>query len=138
MKFIKIILSIGVLLSSFTAQAEVAVIVNAGVEDTLTSKEISRIFLGKSKKFPSGNSATPINLSSGDATREAFEASVLKKSPKQLKSYWSKQVFTGKGKPPKEHNNATEVINQVKADPSIIGYVDASAVTADVKVIASF
>ena len=138
MKIINTILPLALLFTSLSLQAEIAVIVNPAIGDALEQSEISRIFLGKSKKFPSGAAVTPINLPSGDASRKAFDSSVLKKSPRQLKSYWSKQVFTGKGKPPKEVANAAAAIAEVLANANAIAYIDASEVTVDVKVLAKF
>jgi len=60
------------------------------------------------------------------------------KSNSQFKSYWSKLAFTGKGTPPTEVANSAEMINAIKSDAASIGFVDSSAVTGDVKVIATF
>ncbi len=125
-------------LMSAQVQAEIAVIVNPANDSSLDKGEISRIFLGKKKSFPNGTSVTPINLSEGAATRGSFDSNVLNKSSSQLKAYWSKLVFTGKGTPPKEVSSDADVVAAVKSDPSAIGYVDASAVTGDVKVVAKF
>jgi ABC-type phosphate transport system substrate-binding protein len=70
--------------------------------------------------------------------RGDFEKKVLNKSASQIKAYWSKLVFTGKGTPPKEVSSDAEVINLIKSNPNLIGYVDESSVTGDVKVIATF
>ena len=118
--------------------AEVAVIVNPANNASLTESEISRLYLGKAKSFPDGAAAVPLNLAPGSAVREQFEKSVLKKSSSQIKAYWSKLVFTGKGTPPQEVASDAEIIAIVKSDPKSIGYVDAGAVTGDVKVIAKF
>jgi hypothetical protein len=47
-------------------------------------------------------------------------------------------VFTGKGTPPKVVANDAEVISLISANPNLIGYIDATAVTGTVKVIAKF
>ena len=80
----------------------------------------------------------PINLSSGNAIRSAFDQAALGKSTNQTKAYWSKLVFSGKGNPPKEVDSEAEVIELVSKNPSLIGYVDSGSVTADVKVVATF
>jgi ABC-type phosphate transport system substrate-binding protein len=58
---------------------------------------------------------------------------VTDKSGSQLKSYWSKMVFSGKGNPPKEVANSAEVLKQIAANPNAIGYVEKGAVNATVK-----
>jgi ABC-type phosphate transport system substrate-binding protein len=133
----KLLIAIGFIFSA-SAFSGVAVIVHPSNADALGDTEISRIFLGKMKTFPGGGQAIPINQSEGSAPRGDFEKKVLNKSASQIKAYWSKLVFTGKGTPPKEVSSDAEVIDLIKSNPNLIGYVDESAVTGDVKVIATF
>lgn len=126
------------LMFSASAFSGVAVIVHPSNNAALNESEISRIFLGKMKSFPGGGQALPINQDEGAGARNNFETTVLKKSSSQIKAYWSKLVFTGKGTPPKNVGADGDVMSLVKSNPNIIGYVDESAVTDDVKVIATF
>lgn len=134
----KKLLFIAGLMYSTSAFSGVAVIVHPSNSSTLSETEISHIFLGKMKSFPSGGQAIPVNQEEGTGSRGVFEGTVLKKSASQIKAYWSKLVFTGKGTPPRQVGGDTDVLNLVKANPNIIGYIDESAVTGDVKVIATF
>ena len=59
-------------------------------------------------------------------------------SKSQFTAYWAKLMFTGKGVPPKVVENEADMIDLVAKNPSIIGYVDAANVTADVRVVAKF
>jgi ABC-type phosphate transport system substrate-binding protein len=138
MNLLKKIFTATVLLISFSSFAEVSVIVNNANADTLSAKTIKRIYLGKMKAFPSGSKVTVLTLKDDAPATENFRQSALKKSNSQFKSYWSKLAFTGKGTPPKEVASAADMVNAVKADVSTIGFVDSSAVTGDVKVIATF
>jgi ABC-type phosphate transport system substrate-binding protein len=47
-------------------------------------------------------------------------------------------VFTGKAEAPIQVADYSAVINAVKSDANAIGYVDASAVTGDVKVLTQY
>jgi len=118
--------------------AEIAIITHPSNPETLDVKDISRIFTGKAKAFPNGNQAIPLNQAEGSPVTEEFNKKVLNKSASQIKAYWSKLVFTGKGTPPKEIDNAAEIISLVAANPNFIGYVDASLVDGSVKVVATF
>jgi ABC-type phosphate transport system substrate-binding protein len=132
---------IAILLSSLSvlASAETAVIVAAGNSNgSMDSATISKIFLGKSKSFPDGSHATAVDQADGNPAREAFNDKVLGKSGSQLKSYWSRLIFTGKGTPPKQHANDAAVKAAVAADPNMIGYIDAAAVDGSVKVVGKF
>ncbi|WP_331346156.1 phosphate ABC transporter substrate-binding protein [Cellvibrio sp. UBA7661] len=127
--------SLALCMSVFT-WAEVAVIVHPSAGfDSLTEDDIARVFLGKSKSFPGGAQAVPINQNEGSAARDKFNESVCKKNASQYKAYWSQLVFTGKGTPPKDAGDDAAVKALVAANPNMIGYVDASAVDASVKVV---
>jgi len=139
MKFVKSKLAVAALtLFASVAQAEVAVVVHPSNAAALDEASVSRIFLGKMKSFPGGGQAVALNQAEGNAATSEFNAKVLKKSGSQLKAYWSKLVFTGKGTPPKAVANDAEVLSLVSSNPNVIGYVDASAVTGAVKVVGKF
>lgn len=134
----RVFIIVFILCFSVTTYAGVAVVVHPSNASELGSAEISRIFLGKMKSFPGGGPAVPINQAEGAGSRGTFEKAVLKKSSSQIKAYWSKLVFTGKGTPPKEVDTDSEVLALIKSNPNLIGYIDESAVTGDVKVVATF
>jgi len=125
-------------LFSAAANASVAVIVHPSNANALDDKNISRIFTGKEKSFPDGSKALAINQEEGSPFTDEFNRKVLNKSSSQLKAYWSKLLFTGKGTPPREVSNDTEVMELIAANPNLIGYVDASKVDSSVKVVATF
>ena len=118
--------------------AEIAVIVHPSNANAMAGSDISRIFLGKSKKFADGGQAVPINQPEGSGPTGEFNEKALKKSASQLKAYWSKLVFTGKGTPPKEVANDAEVVALIAANPNMIGYVNAGAADGSVKVVQTF
>lgn len=126
------------LLVSYLANAEVAVIVNSANSSAISDTEISRLFLGKLKKYSAGDKAVPINQKFGSAIRKEFEKKVLKKSSTQVKAYWSKRVFSGKGKPPKELTSDKDILAQISANKNAIGYIDAASINDSVKVIRKF
>ena len=115
--------------------AEVSVITHPSNGDSMDVKTVSKIFLGKSKKFPGGVEAVPIEQVKTTVTHVEFHENVTHKKPSQLTSYWSRIVFTGKGQPPKEVGSDAEVVSLVSRNPNMIGYVDSSAVNESVKVV---
>lgn len=127
-----------VIFTSFTSFAEISVIVNNANTDQLNAKLIKRIYLGKIKAFPNGKKVMVYTLNDSASETETFRQSALKKSNSQFKSYWSKLAFTGKGTPPTEVASAEDMINAIKENDSAIGFIDSSAVTSDVKVVATY
>jgi ABC-type phosphate transport system substrate-binding protein len=119
-----------------TAYAGPVVIVGAKspVRD-LTKEQVSNLFLGKESKFPDGSMAVPIEQAEGSPVKDDFHSKVTSRSPAQLKSYWSKLVFSGKGSPPKEVPGSADVKKLVTANPNMIGYVDSTTVDSSVKAV---
>ncbi len=139
MNYIKHSLSVlTFLFISSVAMAEVAVIVHPSNSDAISQGDISKIYLGKIKKFPGGKQALPLDKSEGEALRVQFLDKVVKKSEQQMKSYWSRLIFTGKGVPPKILSSDAEIVETVSRNPDAIGYVDSSSVNDSVKVILAF
>jgi ABC-type phosphate transport system substrate-binding protein len=127
------------LLSSQLASAETAVIVSkSNANASIDGDVISRMFLGKTSKFPDGGQAVPIDQNDGTPARDAFNDSILGKNSSQLKAYWSRLIFTGKGTPPKQAGDDAAVKALVAANPNMIGYIDSSAVDDSVKVVHKF
>jgi ABC-type phosphate transport system substrate-binding protein len=121
---------------SAVALAEVAVIVHpSSALATMTDDDVARIFLGKTNNFPGGAQAVPVNQDEGSPVRDKFNEAVCKKNASQYKAYWSQLVFTGKGTPPKDAGKDAAVKALIAANPNMIGYIDASAVDATVKVV---
>lgn len=122
---------------SFSALAEVVVIVNPKNPVTaLTAEQATSIFLAKTGEFPSGGGqAVPIDQNEGVGLRDEFYQKSSNRDSAQIKAYWSKIVFTGKGQPPKAVANSAEVKKLVAANPNMIGYVDKAAVDASVKAV---
>lgn len=131
----KTVLLIAGLALSPLAQAEVAVIVHPSNAATLDADAISKLYMGREKSFPGGASAVPLALADTAAATNEFNDKVLKKPSSQLKAYWSKLIFTGKGTPPKEIASDAEMVKLIGSNPNMIGFVDAKAVDGSVKVV---
>lgn len=127
-----------ILLLAPCSYSEVAIIVNQANTATPDTEEIAKIFLGKTRTFSDGSPVLPLNLAEGNPQREAFTSTVLGRTSSQLKAYWSKLIFTGKGSPPKEMASDAEIIAAIESDRTAIGYVNASSAKGNVKVLHKF
>ena len=132
-----VILSLS-MISSVWVHAEIEVIVHPSNAAAMDKDAIKRIFLGKTRAFPGGGEAVPVSLKEGSPENIGFTKSVLSKSPKQLKAYWAKMVFTGKGTPPRQMDNPAKLLELIAANPSLIGFVPAGTATGAVKVVGKF
>jgi ABC-type phosphate transport system substrate-binding protein len=80
-------------------------------------------FLKKATEWGRGDTIRPIDLSGRFPARGKFTHDVLRKTSSQLRSYWSQQIFSGKGVPPPEVDSVADVIGYVLANPGAIGYL---------------
>lgn len=125
-------------LSSTTAADEVGfkVIVNPKNPITNIDRDLLRnAFLKKEAVWHNGETIRPIDLSSKSTVRVRFTRVVLKKTAAQLKTYWSQQIFSGKGVPPPELPTPADVISYVMANPGAVGYVPADVDPRSARVI---
>jgi ABC-type phosphate transport system substrate-binding protein len=118
------------LLLTLPAMAEVVVVANPkAAESSMTKDQVAQFFLGRSSAM------NPIDQPEGTPVRAEFYKKVTDKDASQVKSLWSKLVFTGKATMPKEAADSAAVKKMVASDPKAIGYIEKSAVDATVKVI---
>jgi len=104
---------------------------------SLDASQVADIFLGKTSRFPDGSIALPVDQGEESPLREKFYAQFAGKSPAQVKAWWSKIIFTGRGQPPRQAADSTEVKRIVTDNPHAIGYIDARQVDASVRVLAA-
>jgi ABC-type phosphate transport system substrate-binding protein len=121
--------------SAETAAEVVAVVATTNPVTTLSKSQIADIFLGKLTRFPDGHLVVPIDQVESSAVREAFYLEFAGKSPAQIKAYWSKIIFTGRGQPPPEVANAAAVKQFLAKNPDAIGYLERERVDDSVKVV---
>ena len=131
------VLTSSLLLSAFST-ADVEVIVHPSNGAALDQDAIQRIFLGKTRAFPGGGEAVAISANEGSPEELEFTEKVLSKNPKQLKAYWAKMVFTGKGTPPRQVDSTAELVKLISANPNLIGFIPAGTGGGGVKVVGKF
>jgi len=129
-------LALALSLVANAAAADVVVVVSStSAITTLSKAQVTDIFLGKVSRFPDGTPAIPIDQVEGSPVRDEFYVTYAGKSPAQVKSYWSKIIFTGRGQPPKAVANDVEIRKLIAANPQTISYIERSAVDSTVKIL---
>ncbi len=118
------------------AAAEVVVVVSADSPvKTLTGAELSDIFLGKKNRFPNGESAIPINQAESQPAYKEFYNDYLGRSTAQIKSHWSKLIFTGRGRPPESVASGPAAADFIAGNPNAISYIDPGLVDERLRVL---
>lgn len=127
-------LALGLAVGAVSADV-VAVVSSKSPVTTLSKNQVMDIFLGKRTSFPDGSSAVPIDQTEGSAVRDEFYSRIAGMSPAQVKAFWSKIIFTGRGQPPKTVATSLEAKKLLVENPNTIGYIDQSLVDSSVRVV---
>lgn len=99
----------------------------------LNRQELEDLYTGKTLTLPDGSPAQLLGL--GGPLRDEFFAKVLERDAAQVKAAWSKLVFSGKGRAPRELADLSQLRAALAAHPGAIAYLDASQVDASMKVL---
>ena len=135
-RIVVLLLAISPALTGAWASADVVAIVSAkNAVRALTPDQLADIFLGRVSRFPNGLLAVPIDLREGSPERDQFYAKVTGKTPAQVKAYWSKIIFTGRGQPPKAVLTDLDVKKFIAANAGAIGYIDAALLDDSVRAL---
>ena len=119
------------------AQDAYRVIVHASNPASQISKtELARIFMKKRTTWESGTAVVVVDQTERSSTRAQFSNQVLGKDVAAMKSYWQQSLFSGRGVPPVEKGNDSQVAQFVAGNESAIGYISGSVpLPAGVKVL---
>jgi hypothetical protein len=96
------------------------------------ARELSRAFvrdafLNRKTTWGGGGKIRPVHLGKRFPVRQRFTREVLRKSPAQMRAYWSQLIYSGKGLPPPEMDTPAAVIAFVLRHREAMGYLPATA-----------
>jgi ABC-type phosphate transport system substrate-binding protein len=134
MGLMSLALALGLGNSAVSADVVVAVSAKSPIT-TLTKNQVIDLFLGRRTRFPDGNTAVPIDQAEGSAARDEFYTRFAAMSPAQLKAFWSRIIFTGRGQPPMSVATGVEAKKLLLANPNAISYLDQSLLDSSLRVV---
>jgi ABC-type phosphate transport system substrate-binding protein len=130
------VLALAFSLAMSAAMADVVAVVSSkSTITTLSKSQISDIFFGKTGRLPNGVQPVPIDQAENSAARNEFYLKMADKSAAQMKAYWSKIIFTGRGQPPQEVRDSAEMKKRIIENLAAIGYIDLDMVDGTVRVL---
>lgn len=110
------------------ADPEFKVVVNsANTTASISKNQLSRCFMKQTNTWINGQAVMPVDLSAASPVRAAFSKAIHDRDVNAIKSFWQRQIFSGRGVPPPEKATDAEVLAFVGANPGAIGYVSADA-----------
>lgn len=132
-KFVSLLVAASAFVAT-SARADIVVVVNpASPVASMTTAQVSDLFLGTTASLPNGN--TPKLIDQKSAIRDEFYEKLTGRKAQQVKAIWARIVFTGKALPPTELTNAAEVKKFIGQNPDAVGYIAASEVDDSVKAV---
>ena len=118
------------------SDGNLAVIVNPMVfEGPMTKQSVINLFMGRAKKVGKGQLAIPLENVNDEHIRDFFYTSLTGKSISEIRSYWARQVFSGRTSPPRAIDSFDEIKDIVKNNKGAIGYIPLSQVDKDVSIV---
>ena len=106
---------------------DVKVVVNG--KNSMTSIDaghLSKIFLKETMVWPDGSETVPVDMAPESGVRKRFSKRVHERKVAAIKSYWQRQIFSGKAIPPVEFTSEEDLLFFVAATPGAVGYVSNS------------
>lgn len=114
----------------------VVVVVSADSPVTEISRlHLADLYLGRATHFPSGEPAEPIEQQTTSAARADFYQRYLGRSLAEIKAHWSRLIFTGRGRPPRDVPSGEDVRRVVAENPGAIGYIERHLVDGSVRIV---
>ena len=131
------ILAFGFLVCRPAAAGDLLVIANPSVNlnKPLDPERLAAIYLLRITTWPDGSRIIPVNREAGSEARAKFTEGVLKEDNSSLAAYWNEMHFMGK-MPPVVQQSEQAMLAFVRSVPGAVGYISATTVPVDVKVLA--
>lgn len=117
------------------AHADIVVIAHPDCPvQTLSSQHISDLYLGRIRSLD-GTPLVAVDHPRDSELRSRFFHSLNGMDLRRVNAYWARLQFSGDIQPPRSLPDSKTVIEIVRRNPAAIGYVEASAVPANVRVL---
>lgn len=129
--------TLGLLLMCTAVEAAAEVVVVVGRNSPIQSLDrhnINDIFLGNATTLPNVGKVTPLD-SGEESVRAEFYQDFTGRNLSQIKSHWARNIFTGRGYPPKVINSIDELKSLLQSNPKAIGYVRPDKVDESMRVL---
>jgi len=130
-----VLLILWALSSGLSADERIVMVTHPDNTQNITQEDLYRLYFGKLRTLPNGQRLIAIVNKNDDDQLKRFTSSILKRSAQQLRSYWARQLFTGKGKPPLQVEGAEAIKKLIANNPEYVGYLWETEVDTSVKVL---
>ena len=89
----------------------------------MSKENLSKYFLKQMRLWTNGIPVIPVDQAANSVTRKAFSEEIHDRDVSAIKSFWQRQIFSGRGVPPTEKATDEEVLIFVNSNTGAVGYV---------------
>jgi hypothetical protein len=116
------------------AQTQLAIVVskNSHIQQ-LDAVALQAVFLGMITQDKNLRTLKPVDVVD-ETTRDFFYQQLVGRNRNQMRSYWSRMSFTGRGGPPQEMT-VNELIVALESNPLLIAYIPKDLVNDQLKIL---
>jgi len=115
---------------------ELVVVVHAGSGvERLNRDEVINLFMGRTRRLPSGLAALRVDLAATSPDRAQFYRALLGKELPEINAYWARLLFSGQSSPPRQVQSEAEALELLRTHKGAIGYLDRRHVDRRLKVV---
>lgn len=107
----------------------------ASGDNIIPRSTLRAIFGMRMHKWPDGTPVRVFVFKDDAPEHDAFSKQVLQVFPHQLRQSWDRLVFSGLGQYPEQVSSVQEMLDRVAATPGAIGYLRASEVNHNVRIL---
>jgi hypothetical protein len=86
------------------------------------------LFLGRSRFFPNGQKARPLDYTVDSTLRTRFFETLTGKNIADINTYWATLRYSGRFNPPKAFALETDILQQLQGDLDTIAYLHAASI----------
>ena len=126
---------VSVALASEPAVAFRIVVHPENAATTLSREFLTDAFLARTKRWPDGETISPVDQRISAPVRAHFSEQVLRRSVHAVRNYWHQRIFAGRGVPPPELDSDEAVLRYVGSRRGAVGYVSGQAEIGSLKVV---
>lgn len=112
----------------------VLVSANDGAIAHISREEAEQLYLGRLSALRDGTPVRLLDLAPGP-TRNVFYQQLIGKNPTQTRAYWSRIVFTGRARPPREVAGPEELRNALSQDLNLVGYLPVDELSTGLRIL---
>ncbi|MAX55077.1 MAG: hypothetical protein CL537_06135 [Alcanivoracaceae bacterium] len=124
-----------ILFLPMVVMADIVVVVDKDSPITsISQNQIRQVYLEGGGKVD-GVYVKPLDLPEQDKLRDRFYQDTVGKTPAQMKSYWARMIFTGRGVPPRSVSGVSAMKVMLENNPELIGYLPANQVSGNLRVL---